>query len=574
MNFIRYSMRARFFCNPIFVLLLSAFPAAAKKLDIPTSRVIEGYKKPVQQAEETIGTTPGSGQYTTFTRADLSRIGVVSSAYPGTIQKMKLILQDIRKKSPDKSITPDVQLFNSIAPEARAINRDLVVVSTGFFAMLGENFSDVRQQEDALAFILAHEYAHLLYDHPRSYKEVEESTIITDDLAKGYQVLKTVQSTHYSIGGTSNQGYIEAEKGFMAATVASPWIEAELYRAVYAPYRKEQELLADFMAADLISDVEEGGSKFDVVSGSSPIRKIYKSYDNSARGRVKQISKDLEKTVKEETAVMVAAAPATIVNEIQGSGMNFGQQMTIHAKRGLTKFGLGQVKKRLDKSQVHLYYSARDRVSAIHEYSDQFYPRRKEEVSSERLALLGVVEQFDKEHTAGAAAEQAMIFLARGDVDGAKNALEQVTSSNRFENIQYLLASADVALARLELEKAISLYRQAIRRVDAPVRAYLSLSKAHLRAGNDAKVIEALDLGARKFSVREFIVAKIDAYVAIGKKQEALTTLHQCRSLNDSDLYARCEAAAAALFETNEPKNDRILDNDVGRALGGLIKKL
>lgn len=556
----------------ISAVLMTISVAEAKKPKLPDARVITQYEKPYTIETSTSNLSAGSGQETSFTQADLSRIGVVSDSYPKTIAIMESILQDIRANSPDQSINPKVQLFNSASPEARAINSDLIIIATGFFSMISEHFPDEKQQSDALAFILAHEYAHLLYGHPRLYKERQDDTVITDDLTTGYQMMKTVQATHSQIGGTNNEAFYSAEKAYMGATVASPWIEAELYRAVYAPYVKEQELLADFMASDLLSDPENPNTKFDSRSGSSPIRSLYKSYDDSMRGKLKNLAKDVEKTMHTEVKNMTVAAPAAAVNSING-GTNFGAQMTKHLKSAGVRFGLGKIKQRLDRKNVHLYYSAKDRVKAIHDYTDLFYPAREETLSGGDLAMFGISGTFAAEHTPSSAATQAMTFLARGDIDGAANALDQVTEEKRFDNIQYLVASADVALAQLELEKAIALYRQAIRRIDAPVRAYSSLSKAHMRAGNDDKVIEALDLGARKFSEHEFIVQKIDAQIALGRNEDALMTLQYCQSLGDESLYEQCEhAAEAAMPKPPADENENSGGFGLGKALGDVIK--
>ncbi len=556
----------------ILTILMLNTVAEAKKPKLPDARVITEYEKPRLTADNTGGASAGSGQETSFTQADLARIGVVSNAYPKTISIMESILQDIRKNSPDPSINPKVQLFNSASPEARAINSDLIIVATGFFSMLSEHFPDEKQQSDALAFILAHEYAHLLYGHPRLYKERQDDTVIADDLTTGYQIMKTVQATHNQIGGTNNEAFYTAEKAYMGATVASPWIEAELYRAVYAPYVKEQELLADFMASDLLSDPESPNTKFDSRSGSSPIRSLYKSYDDTARGKLKNLAKDVDKTMRTEVKNMTIAAPAAAVNSING-GANFGAQMTAHLKSAGARFGLSKVKERLDRKNVHLYYSAKDRVKAIHDYTDLFYPARVETLSGNDLAMFGISGTFAAEHTPSSAATQAMTFLARGDIDGAVNALNQVTEEKRFDNIQYLVASADVALAQLNVDEAISLYRRAIRRIDAPVRAYSSLSKAHMRAGNNDKVIEALDLGARKFSEHEFIVQKIDAQIALGRNEDALATLQYCQTLGDEGLYEQCEhAAEVAMPKPPADENENSGGFGLGKALGDVIK--
>ena len=542
----------------VSALAIVCAPAEAARIKIPKEIVLETYQQPAGLLNEPVegaAATAASGPARAFTRADFARLGVVSRSYPETIAKMRNVLDYIRQRSPVPGLNPEIQLFNSELPEARAVNKDLIVVSTGLLKALEEESDQTRA--DALAFILAHEYAHLLFDHPQAYQTQLEKTNVSKQIGEGYAALKKVQLTHYQLSGESNKAFYDAEKAFMGAAAASPWVEAELYRAVYAPYVKEQEQLADYLAADLLSDKETPETPFDAKNGAEPIRSLYKVYHSQARDDARALAEDLNETSLTAGRDIAAAAPATLAS---GNADQLETIAVTRVKLGLAHFGLKTIGKRLDRSRVHIYYSADRRVDAIGTYAAQFYPPRPVDVSNATLsrfaaarAARGVGASFKNEHTASAAARQAMTFLARGDVAGAEKALKDVSNENAaLGNIAYLVASADVAFAKGDLARAIELYRKAIRRDDAPVRAYINLSKSHLRNGNEEKTLEALALGEKRFSKREFIVARIDAYVVMGREEDALAAYGECQSLGDDALAKRCARAADAYLKPDK----------------------
>jgi len=534
-------------------------PVLAKKIKIPENRVIAEYAPRAAGAKDAnpAMAEAGLGPVAAFTPADEARLGVISGYYPQTIKLMKGMLEDIRANSPDKSINPSVKLFNSERPEARAISRSLVVVSTGFFDVLAKEFPDPQTQSDALAFVLAHEYAHLLYDHPDQYPERQEQLKISNYIGQGYSVLKTAESLNEDLGARADVDFAGAEKGFLSASAASPWIDAELYRAVYAPYRREQEQLADFMAVDLISDPNNAGSKFDARSGAAPIRAIYKAYDNSIKGQLESLQNEADETLSEAAVELQSVSHSLTMT---GDATLLPNMMKDWWRRKWTGFVRKKAQARLKNDDTHLYYSSDSRVDAIDEYADKFYPKKADTASTALLKLFGVAKAYSLENSPAAAAAQAIKFLARGDVAGARKALDGETDKSRFTYLSYLMASGDVAFAERRFGPAIEVYRQVIRRNDAPPRSFSSLSHAHFRAGNKEKAVEALDLGVKKFSAEDYIIEKIDLLINLGRNEDALAALEQCRALGDQDLALGCEEAAAPILPKKKGLVENVLD--------------
>lgn len=177
----------------------------------------------------------------------------------------------IRTNSPVSSINPEVQIYNTKLPVGHAINQNLITLSMGLFTAISEFYrGDNKIQTQALAFILAHEYAHLLYDHPKKYKEKKKQTDVLGFLTKSYDVMRSANTIQRNYTGSTAPGFHKAEQGIMAGIVASPWIEAELYRSTYAPYRKKEEMKADFMAFDLLQPGPSQEETYDPMLGAEP----------------------------------------------------------------------------------------------------------------------------------------------------------------------------------------------------------------------------------------------------------------------------------------------------------------
>ncbi|MCI5046622.1 MAG: M48 family metalloprotease [Aquisalinus sp.] len=534
---------------------------------IPDVPVIGDYSPSVIQSD--ISQAAASGPATVFTSADRARLEVVSQAYPRTIRLLEDMLADIRSNSPDKTVAPEIQLFNSKRPNAYALNQNLIVISTGLLETIQEFYADDKYAQDqSLAFILAHEYAHLLYRHPEKYSKAEKAIKISDTIQAGYGLMKTAQAAHLEYGGGSRSDYVEAEKAFMSAAIASPWIEAELYRFVYAPYTKREEQRADYLASDLLVATEVYNGR----SGAKPIRSIYTQYDSQAMEDLRGLSKDVQETSTKAAAEIVAVAPSAAFSSSGAEA--FGG----YARNRMFMAGLEvtarTLKRRLDRNEVHLYYGAGQRVDAIEGYYEKHYPGVGMQVTDSVAAAFNALDAFKKENTPAAVARTAMTFLARGDIEGARRALATVTSGDRMSNMQYLLASGSVAFAAGDLFEAERLFSRATNRSDAPIRAFKNLASTYIRQGNGDRAIETLDRGAVRFSVEEFILGKMEALLSLGRTEEVLIAFEDCKRTGDDQLIKRCQSIAnSALPETEESNGFDELSNTFRDGLGGILNR-
>jgi len=548
--------------------------AQAKKLKIPENRVIEVYQIPdLSEAGGTVAA--GSGPGGPNDPADLSRYQVTSKTYAGTILTMQGMLDEIRKKSPDKTLNPKVRIFNSAKPEGRAINRDLIIISTGLIQALtgqGPIIKEAPEKLDisdtdglsSLSFILAHEYAHLLYGHHILYKQKEDETRgFTKLIAGSLQVMHTAQSLNREFGGGLNKEFVQANKTLNAAAISTPWVEAELYRYSYAPFRKQAEQMADYMASDLLSNPDNPSPKYNAQRGAQPMRGLYKIYDNSVKAQMKRLAKDAGKTATVASKQMAASAPLVALN-----GGDVGAFLSANLKAVAIAFGAKQLLGRLSKKRTHLYYSAEKRVDAIDEYYGAFYPVKNEKASAAQMAAnMAFAAMFEKENSAAAAADQAIVFLTRGDIEGAAKALASVTGTEKYTDTKYITASGHVTFAQGNFGAAISNYNKVKNKGDVTEQVFRRLSQSYMLQENPEMAISTLDEGMQTFSTETYIAEKIGLLVVLERDEEALVVYEQCVALGDKKLAKVCKTQAKPILET-ETEDDGLL-----KGVGGLLKK-
>ncbi len=568
-------MSAKNLCLKVGLFLACAsqpFTAIAKSPKIPEQTVISTYSPPTI---DTSGASAyaGSGPLDPQDPLDLRRYETTSRTYSATIRMLDQIMLEVMQAAPVKSIRPKIRVLNQQKVEAKAYGTDLIIVSTGLLkALTSANVpEDVKEKDldkfqfseeaklNSLAYILAHEYAHLLYKHPIIYQQKEEETKgFTKAIGAGIQLLHATQTLNAQIGGTNmNQEFNDANKVLYGAAVASPWVEAELYRFQYSPYVKDAEQMADYMATDLLTSSTFGPPKYNAEDGAQLLRGLYEAYDDSVDAKLKRLGKEAADTAKDASLKMAATAPNVAL-----SGGDVGSFMEGHLKLAITTFGLKKLFGRLNKGKVHLYYSSDKRVDAVEEYFDAFYTAETPEMSASSLAFFEKFKStFTEENTPAAAAEQAMEFLAKGDIEGALKALQSVTSADRLQNTQYLKASGDVAFANAQFGQAISYFNQAKLKGDVDMQVFRDLSKSYMMLENETMAINALDEGMEKFGTEAFIVEKISLLVILNKDEEVMTTYAACKALPDEDIVKEC-------YKTAKP----VLEPDKGK--GGFLKSI
>ncbi|MGB6318193.1 MAG: hypothetical protein WBG08_06110 [Litorimonas sp.] len=574
------------FCRGVLASLAAlglCHQTAHAKPKIPEARVIDTYEYPDVDlpAPEAGAEAPafGPGLAARYSPEDMARMEEISRQYRGTVIFLEGILRDIRRNSPRPEINPRIMITDNLRPNASAPSKDLILVSVGLLNVLSgvEPYNHDNQTEEApvyldlpledrhnaLAFHIAHEYAHLLFQHPIIFAKREKDTrIFTDLVAAGFTGLAIANEVNGMTGGGMSSEISDAAKVLRSSAVATPWIEAEMRRYAFAPFRKDAEQLADFMAMDLLASPDDPEPKYDPSKGAQPLRSIYEEYDDSLKAKMKALSKEVEATLERSAERIANVAPAALLG-----GGNVGQASLNMLKLGAIEFGAKQLIGRLDKDKIHLYYRASKRVDAIDEYNALFYDAQVEAADAQLAGqFASFMDTYTQEHSAPAAADRAMALLGLGDVEGAEKALRSITDGSGANNTDYVSADGHVAFAQGNYIVAASHYERVRHKADVSVEVYSQLASSYLYSNQPEQALRTIDAGMERFSFEQFAFRKIGILLDLERNDDALGVNGRCQAVESKSVRKDCARAVKHLMEPDKPN----LLGGIGKALEGI----
>jgi Zn-dependent protease with chaperone function len=532
------------------------------KPKLPDIRVLDTYDQAVLGAA--IDTTPVNAGLATTSEYDdsaLQEAGLNPANYRGTLALLQRYVNRIAELGPRKEVIPKVTLKLALMADASAPSRSEVVLTTGLLDALVKQVPDDKEFQSSLAFVLGHEYAHILYDHPGRFAQKEDSIKLTDALSTVFAYAVQFQGLASQISPELAQANSEATSLLAAATSLSPYVESELYRVTIAPYRRDEESLADFMSADLLRNFSNTNQEFAAImnpqAGMQSLS-IFAAYDNSIAGQVtsglKRLGDEMEIAGKEiegqaeilatsfDTSSFMANARASIV-------------------RGALKFIAGIFQRRFDKDKIHLHYSSDKRQDSISAYLQTFYAPITEAVSDEDAAAFDafsglpsaaeIGDTFSREYAPDKASQTAMLALLNNDLAGARAALDEVNPA-KVKSAHFHAIDGTVWQRMGEFAKAEISYKRAIALPEADLQPHRDLAQVQIIQGKHTEALVSLDATAAKFGASTVIVDKIQVLVALERIEEAKVLAVTCETVGGKDLAKRC---TAALPEEKEKKD-------------------
>ncbi|OYU14550.1 MAG: hypothetical protein CFE37_10075 [Alphaproteobacteria bacterium PA4] len=594
-----------------------AFVRKAGGIPLPDKPVLDTYDKAVVTEKLAIApVAAGFGPMAEPLTDEKQRPQIDPLAYAGTIYRLQGIVNAIAKAGPRPDIVPRIRLEFSARTDAYTPSNSEIVLTTGVLAMVSQNTTDVDAQLQRLVFLLGHEYAHVLYDHPNRFAQKSKPVPVGDLISTGLVLFAAVNQL---AGPQQDGGSLISQDiigGLQGALALSPLIELELHRIGYAPYRKEQESLADFASVDFFG---KRRLAYGDPRSASKVLDAYEKYDDNLIAQLQKATKTLESRLKTNLSAFAEAAPDSL--------MNGGLQSTLDMAKGrilaaIVEAAMDIIKRHFDKDKIHLYYSSDRRIEAISAYAGNFQEQAAQQVSTEDAAAFD--ESAKPAETGDAFAKRVNIatpselfngFNREYGPDQAATTASQLNVEGKYAEARKLLdaaraqfialtrnatadkpappkkpdkkpaakgkartpASAPAAAApppRIRsaffhmvdgqtysfegrLAEAELAYARAIDSVGAPVSAYITLASIRDALRKPAAALSALDLAGKRFGDREVIVARIKHYVGTGELEAAKALVTRCESYGD--LAKECAAAVP------KPKSDDDADDDDGK---------
>lgn len=508
------------------------------------------------------GFVPGA-EYEPLTPEVLAGMDVTTRGYPRVTGVLDRILDDIIAASPRPELRPQVALRSAPSANAQAPRADLIILTTGLFSalMCAEDLERTGEclvmpddrRIDALAFVIAHEYAHTLLGHPYEFSQRQEELRIADDLATLLAGAATLQQVAGSYGVDMGEEYQTLTEGLGVALVASPVIEGELYRGAFAPYARQAESDADFLAVDILMQT----NKYDPFTGAEALRDLFPRYNSVVTERLETALEASADRAQAYAGLMMASVPdAVLSNNSQALGSSFRQVMiTEGIQLGLHLYGLFS-----ETDDVHLHYAGEARADAVTEYGALFsYPRPSMVVSLSAFGEMSsggfdaqayasnatvksglgaeLRESWTRESRPLLAAQRARELMALGDLEGARAELDAVSGGEAVT--EYLMAQGQLNLALGEYLTASEWFLNATRQADATHEAWAGLATGRFERDQFDRALNTLDEAERVFGDDVLLTERI-RFLAVTDPDQAI------------EISARCDTAYAVESEQQD----------------------
>ena len=559
--------KLQLFVGSILVAVLSTACVTDGGPSVPDTTLFSNY-----QAIEPSGdirldaTAPGfiaGGDYEPLTEQVLASYDATTRGFPAVMAQVRPILDDIVAAGPRPDLRPEIALRPAPGANAIARREDLIILTTGLFSAIMCDESLERdggcvalndsQRMDALAFVIAHEYAHTLLGHPTLFDRREQRLLIADDLTNMLAMATSVASVAQSLGMDVQDEYRDVAEGLGAALIASPVIEGELYRGAFGPYARSAEVDADFLATDMLART----GTYNPYDGAEYLRTLFSVYNNVVKQRLEAALEASSERVQLYAGSVTAAAPSALLSGEEESLLQSMRQMAI--TEGFT-IAADLYDRFSQRDDVSLHYASDMRADLISQYGDRFaYPR---EMSVADLTAFGFTEaqvnrNLDNKAERGAAlaraweqesapllaAQRARELMANGDYDGARAELDNARGGQ--EVTEYLMARGQLALATNENFEASEYFLSATRQPDAQPSAYGGLAMGRYRRGQVDRALATLDQGEERFGDDALLIERLEILVA-EDREAAIEAAQRCEAAYDGDRrkLSRCEALA------------------------------
>lgn len=483
--------------------------------------------------------------------AFLGGAGPMPAAWPAYGAALQALADQIAIAGPRPDVRAKVVIVADRMEDARGFfagpgsSDGVIVVTTGLLERLyGEAKAGAPTQE-ALRFMLAHAYAHLVLKHPQTLTRPAGAY---DQMAQALQLASVGISVVQNFGGDgAAAGTDEARARTSASVILAAGFVSDLEAGEPARFRFPEfadatERDADLLASDIL-----------VRKGADPgvgVKGLKAAWDANAAGL--QAAAQLKAQAARASAAAAQDIASLRASLFQVKNAPFlMQKAQLMAASYAAHFALAKVEERRQMGAVHLHDDAEARIAAVGAYLDAFYPDRAAAVAQTDAgrAPLPAVDfaRVQAEVEGDQAAERAEGDLARGDVAGAGAEIDAALKSPVAGNADVLLIAAAVAIAEGKPELASRRLKTVAAGGYRGPLVYQKLAVADRVAGDDNAALVALSDGAAALGdAKPFIVDRIAIFKARGDAEGVQGAIRDCTALGDMTLTVACQRAADA----------------------------
>lgn len=451
-------------------------------------------------------------------------------------------------------------------------------------------------------FILAHEYSHLLMNHPHEYKEILEEAqtggravaalgLVTAGaklVATAYDLNKAGNSL--AAQAAAEEDSMEAAGVFLGAAVAGMWLNAEVQRASYPPQVRALENDADYLATLILMradrTIHDSNQQYGLDNplyepeiGANALEHLFNE-NKSFTAKLKEEAETAGKTAAATAGVMGLTAGGQMIAEAAGGqDQDIGKTMKTIALTAGALYIADRMKARYDPMSYPLHANPSARVDQIVSAADlllpdsmrpsedarrfavitedgtpeqtaavteeTFYGSRRIEVSeSDREALSRDITTtvFMAEMKMLADASKMERLVARGELETAKDIAKPYWGMRDLESVptDLLKQLATLALTEGQLVTAERNYDAFLSRDGVPQSDYSITARAFMQAGDLDRATKYLNLGEARTGKRTlFLPTRIEIAILKEDDEAVEALLEECAV--DPSVLSACQ---------------------------------
>ncbi len=385
------------------------------------------------------------------------------------------------------------------------------------------NFLQRAESDDHVAYMLAHEYSHILLNH-------SEQTEFAAQRRKVMGALGTMSDLAAAVGPKVGGKAAELNK-----KLRGPRLLLRTSEVLFEPsWGRRQEFEADLMAYDLVTAAgyvaDTAFQQFILAIGRADSLE-----ERIEKLNVAEIASSSAWKEFQSTGSADAAKDAAIGEALQGGiDVVTGWMSDTHPTKEEREELI------LSYREAHYAEEEEDLMASIEENTvsrlvsvlqSEEFKRAALSFETANSVLTGLAKEGDEAMSLAKAEKDA-----RSAVSGSQFANSNQIARLAFYQVRY--EQKDLKNARRNLEIAIESGR-------APLSIYETLYRLDMEMGNKKRAGKVLDQAQEAFpETNRLLPATVHYLDSIGKKEEANRVRLQCLGLEDEDLKARCKAGA------------------------------
>jgi hypothetical protein len=485
--------------------------------------------------------------------------------------ELQKVADDIADLGPRPDLRARVYLSSQNMAEAHAVflspgGKDgIIVLSTRLMQSLRDLSQNTPGQTDDmtqqyLSFIIAHEYAHLVLNHPQQLNKAES---VYKNIGQALQLAGVAFAIIRKIQVGPEASYSEKQReGQKAATVllaaqfAGLIAATEGTRFLFPIFHRSVDRDADMLAVDILKRSQNR----DPVTGVESLRIFRKQNEQNVK-RSGAISEDAQKSVQTATALLVELAP----DLARGDQTQFEGKLKLAALSLVGGYALRKLKEHEMMIDAHLHDSPEDRELLVNSYLQTFYgkdalsaaaptvnfaaakqamAKAGPEASSTMIATVDF-KKVGAEVDGLISTEAAQAAMARGSLAEARRQIDLSLKSPIKGTVDVQLVAGGISQAEGNHDIAIKHFRNVIAAGYRPDFVYLSISDSQSFKKDHAGALKTIAEGiAATGRLNDFILRRMEIHRDMKNEKAVQADLEACMALKDTRLTLQCQAAA------------------------------